>query len=350
VSGPSALTDVDIGIGSSVARSLGGPRNPVAGTPVMEPGSIRRTTTIDITSPDGWDEPQRVDARARDVTIDAAGRLVPIAEVSIEVRLDRKSGLVRNLRSSTNAPGLDRLVGKSFFDGFRRELGTQLPGEVEECTLLHALLDDIPSALQVATYAMLHATNAIERHLTLQVVESRRDVCAGYGAGASIAETARRHGYAPWPSGPLAPALESVSGDWHAYAPLPAMAMRRRRRIDLLPAREGSVSRVVQTLFRDSHNDVNSVETVLHEYSVELTFDSQSHVIGQVRAMPHVLPWRECPTVAATPAKVVGTSVHELRRAVRGLLSGVSTCTHLNDTLRSLNDVTALLKVGSGGA
>jgi hypothetical protein len=41
--------------------------------------------------------------------------------------------------------------------------------------------------------------------------------------------------------------------------------------------------------------------------------------------------------------RVAGISVNALRREVRDGFVGPTTCTHLNDTLRSLQDVSALL-------
>lgn len=164
---------------------LGAPRNPVAVTPPMKPGVVRRTSTIDTTSPDGWDEPQLVDARARDVTVDAAGRQVPLGEVRVMLRLDCESGLVHHLESSHDVAGLAGLTGTSVFNGFRRRLASELSEEVEGCTLLHALLDDLPSAVHVAQYAKWHAFGTVEQNLTLEVVESKRDIFVGPRGGES---------------------------------------------------------------------------------------------------------------------------------------------------------------------
>jgi hypothetical protein len=55
-----------------------------------------------------------------------------------------------------------------------------------------------------------------------------------------------------------------------------------------------------------------------------------------------VLPYIECPDAAASAGRLTGMSVAELRRRVRQELTGISTCTHLNDLLRSLADIGAL--------
>ena len=95
--------------------------------------------------------------------------------------------------------------------------------------------------------------------------------------------------------------------------------------------------------FRDSHADEDVVESVVHEYSVTGTVDGAAGRIGEVAARAHVLPWMECPGALASAHRVAGMPLTDLRRWVRRELTGVSTCTHLNDTLRSLADVAVLL-------
>ncbi len=79
------------------------------------------------------------------------------------------------------------------------------------------------------------------------------------------------------------------------------------------------------------------------------TIDVEDPATGTVltcTATPRVLPWVECPAAAASAARLAGLSVAGLRDHVRTTLIGTSTCTHLNDTLRSLEDVAALLPSG----
>jgi hypothetical protein len=51
----------------------------------------------------------------------------------------------------------------------------------------------------------------------------------------------------------------------------------------------------------------------------------------------------ECPGAVASAGRLVGMRLAELRTWVRREMTGASTCTHLNDTLRSLADVSALV-------
>ena len=54
------------------------------------------------------------------------------------------------------------------------------------------------------------------------------------------------------------------------------------------------------------------------------------------------LPWPECPAAAASASRLGGQPVANLRDVVRQEFTGITTCTHLNDLLRSLADVATL--------
>jgi hypothetical protein len=56
------------------------------------------------------------------------------------------------------------------------------------------------------------------------------------------------------------------------------------------------------------------------------------------------LPWQECPGAVASAERITGMTLGELHFRVRQELFGTSTCTHLNDLLRSVADAEALLQ------
>jgi Protein of unknown function (DUF2889) len=122
--------------------------------------------------------------------------------------------------------------------------------------------------------------------------------------------------------------------------------MRRFRRLDLLPVDAGAAD--FDAHFRDTHLDGDGVETIVHEYTVVGTVDTSTRTIVSVTANVHVLPWQECPGAIGSAARVEGLTLSELRRRIRGEFVGVSTCTHLNDTLRAIADLGALLDRRSG--
>jgi hypothetical protein len=117
--------------------------------------------------------------------------------------------------------------------------------------------------------------------------------------------------------------------------------MRRRRRIDVGRAAGGV--HPVNAFFRDSHVDGDGRETVVHEYVVSATVDAATRVVRSIVAKADVLPWAECPAAVGSASWLVGQPVADLRPWGRANLRGTSTCTHLNDTLRGLADVGALI-------
>ena len=64
---------------------------------------------------------------------------------------------------------------------------------------------------------------------------------------------------------------------------------------------------------------------------------------ASVTATVRVLPWQECPAAIGSAVRVKGMMLSELRNRVRAEFVGTSTCTHLNDLLRSLEDVRGML-------
>jgi len=101
----------------------------------------------------------------------------------------------------------------------------------------------------------------------------------------------------------------------------------------------------IEAFFRDSHMTPDGVETVLHEYTVRATADAALRRVVDCSATPRVLPWRECPQAAASAERLAGVLFDGLRQHVRSQLVGATTCTHLNDCLRGLEDVPHLLRL-----
>ncbi len=143
--------------------------------------------------------------------------------------------------------------------------------------------------------------------------------------------------------GPVAPPLHDEHEldpiGWHDIEPLQDGSMRRRRLIDVHVARD---SWAVSAMFRDTHVQPGGNETVLHEYTLTATVDGATGAFLTCSAVPRVLPFVECPVAAASADRLVGQPIEATRDYVRRELRGTSTCTHLNDLLRSLGDVGAL--------
>jgi hypothetical protein len=334
-----------------------GPMDPVPTTPVRPPGSVRRTSSIDTARPEGLWGPMVITARARDLLTAADGWATEMARTELVLRVDGDSRQILSLDVEPAVAGLDGLVGAVIGPGFRRRVAEVVPGEREDGTLLHLLLDDLPGAALVSGYA-LQRGGALDGVRIEPAQESPPipsedsgptrsmpgDICAGWANDATLMVTIRTQGAIPVALGPPAPVLESPDDPWawHALEPLPPQATRRRRRLDLIPPVPGTTAHRVDVHFRDSYVDPEGAESVVHEYSVYGTVDLFHGQVVEMEAVAQVLPWMECPGALASAGRLAGVPLSDLRDRVRREWTGASTCTHLNDTLRSLGDVPTL--------
>lgn len=318
-----------------------GPHHPLAASPPRRPGSLRRTSSIDSTRPHGLDADVSVEARARDLLTDGSGAV----STSTEVRLTAVIDPARNLVSAVADPpiaGFDRLVGARVASGWRARAADALSVDERHQPLLNLLVDDLPGASLVSGVALQAAQVLPTASPGMrQYVLAAADICAGWVADGSMLEAFRIHDQMPAPVGPPAPVLERDDDPdgWHPTAPLSPHATRRRRLLDLWPGESGTGTHHFEAHFRDSHMDVDRHETVVHEYLVTGLVDDPARTFVQVQAEARVLPWVECPNALASAGRLIGTPIADVRARVRTEFVGVSTCTHLNDTLRSLADI-----------
>lgn len=280
-----------------------------------------------------------IGGRARDVLTTAGGTTRVLAEASVHAEVSAGRRLTR-LETSPEEAGAGQLLGLSVSAGFRAALAGALPSHRADQTPLYLLLDDLPVAALISGYAALYrgqSPSARAGEGQPQSVAPRVDVCSGWRRGGAMMTAIARNGRVPVPMGPVAPPLEPAHDPdaWHEIPPLAAGAMRRRRLVDLASTDPFGV----HAMFRDTHVGEDGVETVLHEYSVEMRVDPGSRRVLDCEALPRVLPWPECPHAAASAHRLEGHSVAQIRSVVREEFRGTTTCTHLNDLLRSLGDI-----------
>jgi hypothetical protein len=297
--------------------------------------------------PAGLTGPLILLGRARDLITGADGSGRVVSEASSRVRVDFTGGrVIQEIVTAPVRPALVALVGSRASSGFRAAALTADPSMPDHENLLNLLIDDIPVTTLVSGHAF-GAGQPSERRLPMVTMRSHlvRDQCAGFADGATIMAEVDRTGLAPLVTGPVAlPLVKDDPQGWHPTDPLPPHGMRRSRRLDVQPGRPT----VVDVLFRDSYVRADGLETVIHEYTVVLEIDPDAGVVLACEATPRVLPWVECPAAALSARRLAGQSLAGLRQHIRKTFGGTSTCTHLNDTLRSLEDVRTLLAlVGS---
>ncbi|WP_181780291.1 DUF2889 domain-containing protein [Pseudonocardia pini] len=317
-----------------------GIHDPSSGTPDRVPGSVRRTVTTDMLRPDGIDGRLVLAGRGRDLatTPDGTPRVLSTADMEAEVDFAGDWSLL-SLDTDPPRPALQAVLGANAGAGFRGKVLTADPAVADEANLLHQLLDDIPVTTLVSGHAWGAETDRRgDRSTPSGKSFFGRDMCAGFADGGTLMTRVDEVGRPPVVTGP--PAGELRTDDpwaWHELPPLPPHGMRRARRTDVV----GGDRPRVDVLYRDSYLRPDGLETVIHEY--EITLEFRDRVIHTIRATPRVLPWVECPAAAASAERLAGMPLAGLRTHVRKTFGGTSTCTHLNDTLRSLEDVPGLL-------
>jgi hypothetical protein len=121
---------------------------------------------------------------------------------------------------------------------------------------------------------------------------------------------------------------------------LPALGMRRRRRLDVWHDQDKVC---VDGFYRDSYMAPVGRESVIHEYTVAMIVDTARLEITEFTAVARVLPWLESQSAPASAQRIVGRPAASLRDDAHSTLAGPIGCTHLNDQLRSLSDVPVLM-------
>ncbi len=329
------------------------PSGPATTTVARSPRSVRRTSHVDVVFTEmSMGGPLRLRGGARDLYTDAAGVGAVLDEAEVEAPLDADRRL-RSLQTTPSMASARELEGLVVGPGFRSALARAAGQGSTARSPLYLLLDDLPVVALISGYAMLYrsgrsgygqsgdhpggAPGANQPGLL------KGDVCAGWRSDGTMMVALRSGQGMPVSVGPPAPLLLDPDDPlgWHHIQEMAVPSMRRRRLIDVT----WGDPLVVQAMFRDSHRAEDGLETVLHEYSVEASVDPETMQVLDCQATPRSLPWMECPQAAGSAGRLAGQRVEGLRSFVRENLTGTTTCTHLNDLLRSLTDVAALSQI-----
>lgn len=318
------------------------PSGPVDATPARRAGSVRRTTSIDMTWDDGIGTPLTLSGRGRDLATQADGQPAVLADERLVLRVSPERR-IEQLLLAEHAEGeqceISELIGIGAMGGFRASVAERVPQMMEARRPSSLLMDDVPGATLISGFA------ASRWHPLPLLVESARasghvrrmeGICTGFQPGSS--------GLAPdgtsrWNH--RTRAVRRLADDpdpwaWHEIGEPDGMAMRRLRRIDVW--QEGGEIHV-DAMFQDSSTTPDGGRDAVHEYSLTAVADARTAELLAVDATPRVLPYAECPLAVQNIGQVIGVRLEDLRAVVLERLAGVAGCTHLNDALRALADV-----------
>ncbi|MBL7494737.1 DUF2889 domain-containing protein [Frankia sp. CNm7] len=336
-----------------------GCQGPSAATPPRVLGSLRRTTSVDMLRPFGLTGDLHLVGRGRDLLTGADGAPRVLDTASMFVAMDAAGPrLISELRTDPAPAAIATLVGRSALSRFRGAARAAL-GDEHAGSLLAQLLDDVPVTTIVSSAAPMRMGVARDS-LAGGSGSSRVDICAGWQAdGALIRQRTAAPDAGPLNRhSPLASDLTAADPlGWHPMPALVPTGMRRLRRLDVTPlsALGGDEARavppgtafVVESLVRDSFADPRDAEIVVHEFILRAAVAADATVLD-ARAHTGVVPGPQCPQAEPSAGRLVGRPAGELRDTVARTFVGVTTCTHLNDTLRTLGDLPRLLAALTG--
>ena len=318
--------------------------------PRMRPGSVRRTTSIDMTWSDSGNPlnmKQHLHGRARDVRVPLDGSGDEPA-VLAEATVDATASFDRVIQSVSTTPtraGIEQLVGARGGSQLRGAIDIALPGERAAGTPLHLLLDDLAGCTLIAGFVWTRFMPELVRQRSTQGEEHRNrmeGVCIGFAPGSSSLSVDRDTlgDYTQVVTSLVHP--EEPDG-WHAFPESAEMSMRRARRIDVWVEHTTAGDTIhVDSSFQDSSGDPEFGRVAVHEYGLMATADRATGELTAGTADPRVLPFLECPGAVDNITRLVGRPLQELRSAVPEMLGRTNGCTHLNDALRALAEVPIL--------
>lgn len=322
------------------------PRNPAGSSPLRRRNSVRRTSSIDMTWPQGFGQRMAFKGMGRDIFTGPEGgapQILTSDAFTAEIDQDRT---VQSIRSDPPRADIGKLVGVRGGGYLRQALDEALPAEREAGSPLYLLIDDLSGTSLIANWAWSRWTEdwlpkAYAADGDEAAISSRRarmeGICTGFRPGSSALDPVRGAQQNCYPVVPL-PHAEDPAG-WHELVDHTDTSMRRARRVDVWL---DDVIHVDAT-FQDSASVPTGGRVAIHEYKLSVTADPETMTLLTIEADPRILPYPECPAAAANVVRLVGTPMRELRAIVLQELRRTKGCTHLNDALRALAEVPLLV-------
>jgi hypothetical protein len=329
------------------------PRTTANPAPARPAQSVRRTSSIDVSWPDGEEGDRLFIGRARDYRTAAAGgpgTVIDEAEFRARLTLEKE---ITAIEATPAFPRMDELVGVRCGNHLRLFLKEIMPDLIARGAPIYLPLDDLSGTALVSAFAwsQWHGDWAARVAASMtpeqfdQMMTSRTNVCWGLQEGNSGVTS---------PMGESRDVASADAGDvrnptdpqgWHALPDNDGPGFRRARRIDVM--RDDTLGLIrIQAAFQDSakrkEGGLASGRVAIHEYDIEATADAETLELLTLISTPRILPFSECPGAVHNTQRLIGSKLDDIRDTVLANLRGPQGCTHLNDALRSLAEVPKL--------
>lgn len=324
------------------------PRRTANPAPVRTSGSVRRTSSVDVSWPDGLDGERLFVGAARDLWTPVAGDGLVLSQGRFEARLTADKTITA-IVAEPASPGIAALVGARAGGHLRMLLREVMPEIASGAHPLYLALDDLSGSALVSTFASAQWLAAerrscereSERTPPTRVTTPPADVCWGLQAGSSgVTGNLDTGDIADADAGDVRNPLDAMG--WHAFFEPTGTGFRRARRIDVTWDETVGVIRI-DSAFQDSAARRDGSRLAIHEYLLRATADITTLEVLSIAPEARVLPFPECPGAMANVQRLVGRNLAEIREEVLAQLRGPEGCTHLNDALRALADVPKLM-------
>ena len=318
--------------------------NPRGPAPLRRPLSVRRTSSIDVTWPDGVERNAHFHCCARDIFTPANGgdpEEITCDEMFAEIAPDRT---IKSIRSVPPRENIGALVGVRGGGHLRSALNEALPDDRAKGSPLYLLIDDLSGASLVSGWALYSSGKVnlpnLDREEIQEMMEQRQGICIGFRPGSSALDPEEGIGNRQ-NSSRVQPLHHPEDPEgWHPLHYGSDLSFRRARRIDVWI--DGDIR--IDATFQDSAAKPDGGREAIHEYSLHVTADPETLAIKSIEATPHVLPFPECPNAIENIHRMVGEPLGEMRTAVLENFPRVKGCTHLNDCMRSIAEVPAMVR------
>lgn len=337
--------------GLALAETPSHPEGKTLGAPPERRAfSLRRTSTQQSHYPQGLKTKFEMLCRSRDLFTGASGPETRVAGedwITAQMRIDT---VAEHIEASRRQDELSSMSGLRVGGPLRTAVAERMPEEITGGTRLFRMIDDMAGGAFLSGAAwqtwLAGGMDAFAKAIEMPSVMdyTMEGMCISYVAGspALLPDGRQNDRIAHRSIGLLAvdPEFDPVAwNDVRHFDNQPNQA--RLRYMDVW--REGGKIHAMFGFQDSAAFPGTDLRRLFHEYRGVAVIDPDSFVLEHVEMEFGSLPYPTCPAAAVTPQKLVGRSLREFRTTVIEVLKGTAGCTHLNDSLRTLQDVPALV-------